>query len=182
VFCTIGLSNMLRITLERKRFRRMKETLKDELRAELFLKSAPKPEGKSSPVFENPAANVAAYAFKAPPPTLSDTDGYFARRKKRKLAKEIEAIERERRRQEAKAAMLRAKIGGSAMPANIPAPPPPPITPPQRQGMTSGQVTQMASEYNSELMQQFIAEQMARMQQQRPQPQPQPQARVEVYH
>lgn len=200
VLCTFGLSNMLRITLERKRFRRMKETLKDELRTEIFLKNPPRPPQQST-VFDKPADNVAAYAYKPPQATLSDKDGYFARRKKRKIAKEIEAVEREQRRQETKAAMLRAKIGGQA-PQNIAQPAynpvytvpqqppinfaPPQSQPVQGQTITSERIAQMTAQYNQQIMQQYIMEQMAKIQPPTVPPPnipPPPQElKVEVYH
>jgi hypothetical protein len=199
VFCTVGLSNMLRITLERKRFRRMKETLKDELRTEIFLKNPPRPTAQST-VFDRPNDNVSATAHRLPQMQLSDKDGFFARRKKRKIAKEIDAIEREQRRQETKAAMLRAKIGGQA-PQNTaqpaynsayaaPAAPAPNFAPPQSQPagaqpLTSHQIAQMTAQYNQQIMQQYMAEHLAKMQPIPPPPNipvPPQQLKVEVYH
>lgn len=189
VFCVIGLSNMLRITLERKRFMRMKETLKDELRAEMFLKNPPKPTQQQT-VFEQPQAGIAAYAYKAPQPTLSDKDGFFARRKKHKLAKEIEAVERERGRQEMKAALLHQKLGGQPTSPQHPIQQQPYPMPPQNNPqtfvpaqMTSEQIAQMAAQYNQHIMEQYVQEQMAKMQQPPPKiPTPPQDLKVEVYH
>lgn len=192
VFLVIGLSNMLRITLERKRFRRMKDTLKDELRTEIFLKNPPKPQAQQETVFSQPNSNLAAYAYKAPQPTLQDKDGFFARRKKHKIAKEIGAVERELEKQETRAAMLRQKLGGNQTPTTFDrqftAQPamnnPQNFAPPQRNRTpTSADVAAMTYEYNQQIMQKYIEEQLAKIQQPPKNiPVPPNELKIEVYH
>lgn len=154
VFAVIGLSNMLRITLERKRFRRMKETLKDELRAEIFLKNPPKPQAQAQPIFEQPHNDTMAYAFRPPQSIVQEKDGFFERRRKRKMAQEIEKVEREKARQEAKMAMLRAKIGAQPQYQQ-------PVAPAQRQGLSSKDIARMTAEYNERLVREYLSRQGA---------------------
>jgi hypothetical protein len=140
VFFVIGLNSLMRITLEKKRWRRVKETIKDELKAEMFLRNPPQPQARQSTIFEQKAANTAAYSYQAPPIYQTPIkDGFWARRKKRKIAREIDEIEREQAKQQSRAAILRQKMGGAPVPPQpqyampvAPAPSPPPYyQPPQ---------------------------------------------------
>jgi hypothetical protein len=162
VLSIVGLSNMLRITLERKRFRRMKQAIKDELKVEMHLATPPKPSPQhQETIFKQ--SDSAAYVYKASPQAMmSEKDGYFASRKKRKLAREIEALEAARMRKS-------TEMQKMAMPA------PPSASQMAAPGqLTAADIIRMTEQYNRELMQRGIDEQLRRA--------PQPNNRVEVYH
>jgi hypothetical protein len=137
IFCTVGLSNMLRITLENKRFKRMKAALKEELRAELLQKSPAKPvsQQQQTAIFEQQRDNVAAYAYQPSQAAQEKKEGWFARRKKRRLEKQQEALQR-------KPAMQQ------------------PIIPAQSPEME--QIKRMTEEYQKVLTEKFIEAQAAK--------------------
>lgn len=190
VFFVFGLNNLMRITLEKKRWRRVKETIKDELKAEMFLRNPPQPQPQQKTVFDQPQAGTAAYSYQAPPIYRQPIkEGYFARRKQRKLTKEIEDIEREQAKQATKAALLRQKMGGNPMPPPQQSAPQAPTIAPQAYNpaqaavarMTADQIAQITARFNEDLMQKYMAEQAANIK--RPNiPTPPQDLKVEVYN
>jgi hypothetical protein len=192
VFFVFGLNNLMRITLEKKRWRRVKETIKDELKAEMFLRNPPQPQPQQKTVFDQPHVGTAAYSYQAPPIYRQPIKGgYFARRKQHKMAKEIEAIEREQAKQATKAALLRQKMGGNPMPPTEQSAPQAPTIAPQAWAynpaqaavarMTTDQIGQMTAKFNEDLMRKYMEDQATNINPPRI-PTPPQDLKVEVYH
>ena len=120
VFMVFGLSNILRITLESKRYKRMKDSIRDELKMELLQKQKLEPiKPVQTPMFKNNPAGATLYEM--PPDFKTPKEGFFARRKQKKALKEMEI----KRAEIEKAQQLLAAMGMLNVAPPQPEPPKP---------------------------------------------------------
>jgi hypothetical protein len=149
VFVIVGLSNMLRISLESRRYKRLKETVKDELRVEMYLKNPPKPQAEQHTVFQQPHGTAAAYSYQMPSNMPTVKEGFFERRRKRKVAKQIERMQAKQAQEAAKDAARQAKAG-----TGITSPPQPPKAP--QGGANAAYIAELTEAANREVYDKYL--------------------------
>lgn len=152
VFLIVGLSNMLRISLESRRLKRLKETIKDELRVEMYLKNPPKPQAEQQTVFQQPHGTAAAYAYRMPANMPTIKEGFFERRRKRKVAKQIEREQAKQEQEAAKESARQAKKG-----TGVTMPPPPPKAP--QSGSNAAYIATLTEAANREIYEKYLKQQ-----------------------